>query len=1053
MATVSRAGPATWIAGFLLLPIAFLALCQGPVAPPAHAFPLDDFGDSIRVTFDAAASKNLSTVVDDDGNMHVVWEDYRSGNGDIYYVKLDPEGNKLTNDAKISNDSAPSRNPTICVDHDDHIYIVWEDIENGTSELLFAKLWYYVGNITFQENGLRVSDSDPANSMEPDVAVDATGNLSLVWTDARQDSGNGNLEIYYKRLTSDGAALTADTRITGDVGVSERPSIDIDSANNAHVVWYDFRDSDDGIVINHGVFYRKLAINGAPLTTERRITFASPESVPDIAVDTDGNVHVTFDDDRYESFDIFYTLLDNNGITILDDKNISPKDPTESRVPRMALSDSNAVDVVWQDAASGSWAIHYSAVGYDGGLEVYDQTLTGDLFANATAPAVLCARDNNSMVLFIGQGLTSNNTELFFLRTHRPDLAIYGGDLRLSDTQPLVGETVWVNATVRNLEGDTVESLVVALFVDGSRVGEGEIDTLSSMGSSAISFEIVAEEGQSDILVVVDPDEGVRETYEDNNEASSTIFVRVPGVSLTSTSVSVQAVPGGDAQFDLTVLNEGNTDFTFLLNHSDLEANWTSDVEPDGILISVAGGSSTAIPLIISVPEGETPGPRNLNVTVSCTERESVESTLPLMVDVARVGNVSLDVPDGEIVEPTIVNKYVFTVTNDANANESFTVEVEDQRGWTISLSAVALDVAPGVPQDIEVTVVCPRYEIAGSMNQITLTVASEDLVDNTVEGTILCVAGYHREVDLQMAGQAPVNYTSEGFTRISYELAVTNLGNSNDTVMLSHSGIPSEFWPVLSSAYLFMEPGATDVVYLNMTPWSHVMAGLYTFNVSAMSEAEEEANATLPMAVTILPRYEFGILVDPETSTVRHGAVVYVNVTIENWGNILDVVDLYLYTEYLNETTVIVNEVELNPELDELPQIALEPGEQVVIMMRIPVTGGATLGLHELLLDISSRGDPDVLETATISIIIEKKPSWFNLYTLLAIAGIAAVVVIGVFLFLRARAIKEAERVAQERRRAQTRPNVRSPSAAARKSAGKARPGGQNGRTRNPKL
>jgi uncharacterized membrane protein len=1053
VATVSRAAPATWIAGVLLIPIVFFTLCQGPAAPPAHAFPLDDFGDSIRITFDMAASSNLSSVVDGDGNIHTVWEDYRSGNGDIYYVKLDTEGNKLTNDAKISNDSTPSRNPAICVDDTDHVYIVWEDVDNGTSELLFAKLWYYVGNITFQENGLRVSDLDPASSMEPDLAVDRTGNLSLVWTDARHDSGNGNLEIFYKRLRPDGTALTVDTRITGDVGVSERPSIDIDSANMAHVVWYDFRDSDDGIVINHGVFYRKLSINGSPLTTERRITFASPDSRPDIAVDTDGRVHVTFDDDRYESFDIFYTLLDNDGITILDDRNISPKDPTESRRPRMALSDSNAVDVVWQDAASGSWAIHYSAVGYYGDLEVYDQQLTGDVFANATAPSVLCAKDNNSIVLFIGQSIGSNNTEIFFLRTHRPDLAIFGGDIRLSSTQPLVDETFWINATVRNLEGDAVESVVVALFINGLRVDEGVIDSIASMGSSTLSFEIVAEQDQGDILVAADPDQTVRETYEDNNNASATMFVRMPGVTLASSAMSIQTVPGGDARFDLTVSNDGNSDFDFILNHTALETNWTSSIDPEGAVISVPGGSQSSASLTVSVPEGELPGSAVFNVTVVCTERESIRSTLALMVSVARVGNLSLDVPDGEVVEPTATNTYVFTLTNDANANESFTIEVQDQMGWTVSASLIGLELEPGVPQEIVLTVLCPRYEPAGTINQITLAITSDDLVGNTAEGTILCVAGHHREIGLQMAGQAPVNYSSEGLARLSYTLGVTNLGNSNDTIVLSHSGVPTAFWPVLSTAYLFLEPGAGDVAYLNMTPWASVLAGAYAFNITAASETEESASATMAMAISVLPRYEFGVYVDPVGSVVRHGAVVFVNVTVENWGNIIDAIDIYAYTEYLNDTTLIINGLDLDPETDEIPEIILEPGEAVVITLRIPITQEASLGSHELLLDISSRGDPDVIETASIVVVIEKKPSWFNIYTLLMIAGAATATVAVAFLYLRARATKEAERVARERRKAHSRPGLKSPAAAARKSAGKVRPGGQNDRTRNPKL
>ena len=358
MATVSRKTLTSCIAGALLLPATLIVLLHGLSTSPAHALPIDDFGDSIRITFDPFRSTNISSTVDNNGDMHVVWEDYRSGNGDVYYVKLDADGNKLTNDAKISNDSALSRHPSVAVDSTGHIYVVWESIENDSAELQFAKLWYYAGNITFQENGLQVSDADPANSTEPEIAVCLDGSIALVWTDARQDIGDGNLEIYYKRLDTTGFPLTPDTRITRDVGVSERPNLDIDGSGMIHVAWYDFRDSNNGLVINHGVFYRKISPAGAAMTNETRITFASPASSPDIAVDTDGNVHIVFDDDRYASFDVFYTLLDNSGMTLVDDRNISPKDDNESRFPRVALSDSRVVDVVWQDAAGDTWSIH-----------------------------------------------------------------------------------------------------------------------------------------------------------------------------------------------------------------------------------------------------------------------------------------------------------------------------------------------------------------------------------------------------------------------------------------------------------------------------------------------------------------------------------------------------------------------------------------------------------------------------------------------------------------------------------------------------------------------
>lgn len=1021
MATVGRATLTAITTGVLLLPLVLIVLLQGPSVSPTHAFPVDDFGDGIRVTFDPETSTNVSSVVDDLGNMHVVWEDYRSGNGDIYYVKLDPEGNKLTNDAKISNDAAPSMHPAVTVDSTDHVYVVWEEYENASWELLFAKLWYWDGNITFQENGLQVSDSDPADSTEPDIAVEAEGGLSLVWTDARNDIGDGNLEIYYKRLDERGFSLTADIRVTRDPGLSEHPRIDLDAANDVHLTWYDFRDSDDGIVVNHGVFYKKLTVDGIMETVERRVTFASPASRPDIAVDTDGNVHVVFDDDRYASFDIFYTLLDNTGITIEDDVNISPKDETESRVPRVELSDSNAIDVVWQDNSSGAWAIHYSAMAYDGSLEVYDQPMTGDGFYNATQPIVMCAKDNNSLVLFIGD---VGNQEVFFQRTHRPNPAVYAGEVSLSSTQPLEESYMWVNATVRNLEGDTIPSLVVRLLVDGVTVNETAVPSLAGGTGRVVSFRHLTSAGETQVTVQVDPDDSVRETEERDNEVSVDYVVRTLGVSLVCDAVSAQAEPGTNVTFNATITNEGSSEYAFLLTATGLEEGWDVDLggSPEGRFTVAPGGSITA-QVNVSVPDGIPPGPRMLALEVECEERESVNDTVPLMVDVERVGNVTVSAPGGETVEPTMTYTYRFIVSNDANENETFAIEVTDQRGWELVSSADSVELVPGVPCEVTVTVIPSRYDPPGTTDILTLSAVSQNLSGNDASGSALLTTGTHRELHVSLAGQAFVNYSVAQDRQVIYYIDVSNLGNADEVTRLGLEGIDS-FWAVLGTVYVPLGPGETTRVQLTMTPGATVLAGVHEFNLTAVLENDPDVNVTLPMGVSILAYYDLAVSLESEEIHVSPGETVFVNITVENWGNIIDGVDLYLYTDVFNTTTVILEGQEYDLMNDSLPSVMLDPGQSVTFTLKVPVPSqGAEEGIHELYADFASVSDPSASESAAFWIVVIVEEEGFPLWMILAIAGGAGAGAFVIFLFLRARAQRAAAEEEEERRKTQKKP------------------------------
>ena len=166
---------------------------------------------------------------------------------------------------------------------------------------------------------------------------------------------------------------------------------------------------------------------------------------------------------------------------------------------------------------------------------------------------------------------------------------------------------------------------------------------------------------------------------------------------------------------------------------------------------------------------------------------------------------------------------------------------------------------------------------------------------------------------------------------------------------------------------------------------------------------------------------------VDTDAVYVRPGETAFVNVTIENWGNIADGIDLYMYTEVFNTTVMIINGDEFDLLNDTLPVITLDPMEFIVITVKIPVPpDGGFVGSHELFTDVASASDPTAMSTGTFWIIVEESKPWLSLWMILAIAGGVGTGVLVLFLVLRARGARLAEKEDEDRKKMQKKPGVK---------------------------
>ena len=192
------------------------------------------------------------------------------------------------------------------------------------------------------------------DSEYPAIAVDANDHIHVVW----DDDTPGNNQIFYKKSTNGGATWTT-KRLTWTTGDSEIPDIATDSNNDIHVVWMDDTPG------NTEIFYKKSTDGGTSWTPKRLSWTTGYSEMPDIATDSNNHIHVVWDDDTPGNYEIFYKKSTDGG-TSWTTKRLTWNSGT-SLFPDITIDSDNNIYVVWGDYTSGNYEI-YGTRSEDGGL-------------------------------------------------------------------------------------------------------------------------------------------------------------------------------------------------------------------------------------------------------------------------------------------------------------------------------------------------------------------------------------------------------------------------------------------------------------------------------------------------------------------------------------------------------------------------------------------------------------------------------------------------------------------------------------------------------------
>jgi|GEM_PF-3625381 len=120
----------------------------------------------------------------------------------------------------------------------------------------------------------------------------------------------------------------------------------------------------------------------------------------------------------------------------------------------------------------------------------------------------------------------SNKSSWLWVRT-KPDFTFWARDINVSNTSPLEGSTVWMNATLQNIGETNATNVLVRFYIDDSSISENIVPMVIADSWYTVSASWNATpNGTRTITVRADPESSIQEDDETNNNASTAIYVR-----------------------------------------------------------------------------------------------------------------------------------------------------------------------------------------------------------------------------------------------------------------------------------------------------------------------------------------------------------------------------------------------------------------------------------------------------------------------------------------------------------------------------------------------
>ena len=297
--------------------------------------------------------------MDSDGNIWVVWEDFRHSppgdvlrNAEVYARKISPQGDFLTSELRLTDRDFRSWFVKVSVDRIDNVHIVFRDIGTNGYDVRYIQL-DSIGNAVVPETVVNDAEGWQTGELRCGIGVDNRRNVHVLWPEHSTD-------FYYSKLDSAGNLLVDKIHVSGEMVFHKQPDLSVGPDGSANMVF--MRQSPGYKVIHFSKVDSSgnLIIDSKPLTPESSGNYCS---FPAIVTDNAGNSHLLFDyRDTSLTFyyDPFYLKIDQLGNQIGDMVNIIDyNNGLCSWGIAIDLDGSGSIHAIFNQAIN-PWTFHYS---------------------------------------------------------------------------------------------------------------------------------------------------------------------------------------------------------------------------------------------------------------------------------------------------------------------------------------------------------------------------------------------------------------------------------------------------------------------------------------------------------------------------------------------------------------------------------------------------------------------------------------------------------------------------------------------------------------------
>ncbi|MCF8256221.1 MAG: T9SS type A sorting domain-containing protein [Flavobacteriales bacterium] len=384
--------------------------------------------DGVPVCVNAADQTAPMLVEDGAGGAIIVWQDWRSGDRDIYAQRIDNLGNVLwtANGVGVAVKVNEQRGPVVISDGAQGAVIVWTDAVSGNWDI-YAQRLNASGTAQWANGGVALCNA-PDDQINPKVTTDATGAVYVTWQDRRNAQ---DYDIYAQKLGLTGAVQWANNGVAVSTATNSQvnPKMETLSTGNVVIAWQNFVTG-----AGYDIYAQMLNASGVVQWANGGASvcaMAGNQSAIDMTTDaiTDGAI-ICWKDGRNAKVNIYCQKLDLTGAAqwTANGKLVSAAGRDQIN-PNVVGDGDQGTIITWQDSVAGVWDVYAQRV--DGAA--------GNTQWAAEGVAVGVATDNQTGPKHVSDG---NGGAIFSFQDKRSgDFDIYAYKLSGNGVVNSIGET------------------------------------------------------------------------------------------------------------------------------------------------------------------------------------------------------------------------------------------------------------------------------------------------------------------------------------------------------------------------------------------------------------------------------------------------------------------------------------------------------------------------------------------------------------------------------------------------------------------------------------